>query len=436
MNKGYSIYAASARRSDLDAVTENGQPDAMSRDIAVLMIDDDPAVGRAMSIAFEMAGLRLDMAADPEEAYSRLAHYRYSAILLDLNFGQNKTDGEEGLACLARIISDDPGACVVVITAHSGIRIAVAAMQLGASDFAMKPWRNADLIAKVRAAIDRKAVAIRAPSPISVASEPRAMLLGESQVIRRLRDLVNLVGPTSANVIVTGRAGSGRTLTAQAVITASHGDSGLPISRIDLRDRAAWDRLSQPASAIVLRHPDQLDSVTQDRLVERLPREVRCVAIAESIDPIGPALRHRIATIEIAVPPLAVRGDDAVLLARHFTRLASERFGRGAVRLSKAAESLILATTWPDEVRGLAMAIERAVLLSEFDVVEASALAPSTVPADASKADPDDVFDLNEAERAMIEAALRAHRHNVTHAANALGLSRGALYRRMARYGL
>lgn len=121
----------------------------MSTGRTILLIDDNPAVFGAMDIAFRMAGHRLDGAKGPEEAMSRLATRRYDAILLDLNFTPGESSGEQGLACLARIMADDPAACVIVLTAHSGIRIAVAAMQAGARDFAMKPWRNADLLARV-----------------------------------------------------------------------------------------------------------------------------------------------------------------------------------------------------------------------------------------------------------------------------------------------
>ena len=141
--------------------------------------------------------------------------------------------------------------------------------------------------------------------------------------------------------------------------------------------------------------------------------------------------------VEIAVPPLADRSDDAVLLARYFARIAAERFGRPGARMTEAATAAIRAATWPDEVRGLALAVERAVLLSEDGMIDAAALAmPAPVAVATFGAAPDANFDLSDAERVMIEAALREHRHNVTHAAAALGLSRGALYRRMARYGL
>lgn len=405
----------------------------MSTGLAILLIDDNPAVARAMEIAFRIAGHRIDMAVAPEDAWSRLAARRYDAILLDMNFSAGESSGEEGLACLARIMADDPAACVVVVTAHSGIRIAVAAMQGGARDFVMKPWRNAELVAKTEAAVARGGKA--APPPVPAPHDEPARLLGESAAMQRLRDLIRRVGPTPASVTVTGPAGSGRMLTALAIHAAS-ADAATPPVRLDLRDEAAWARLEQGATTAILRHPDRLDPVAQGRLLDRIPATLRCIAIADDPAMLTPALRRRLSTVEMAVPPLAARREDAVLLARHFARLAAARFGRAQPRLTDAAEAMVRATHWPDEVRGLALAIERAVLLAEDGTIDAAALAQPAPVAVAAATTGNGDFDLTDAERAMIEAALREHRHNVTHAATALGLSRGALYRRMARYGL
>ena len=416
-----------------DAPSTNGQQDGPSSETSILLIDDNPAIARAIDIALRIAGYRLDTANGPEEARSRLAQRRYAAILLDMNFSAGAADGEEGLACLRRIVADDPGACVVVITAHSGIRIAVAAMQAGARDFVMKPWRNADLIAKLEAAIARGVIASTVPAR-AAPGEPPAMLIGESRAMQDLCALIRRVGPTPASVVVTGPAGSGRTLVVQAIHAASL-KAADPVSRIDLRRDDRWDRVSDASGTVILRHADRLDWVAQETLLDHLPLAVRCMAIADTVEPLVQALRRRLATVEVAVPPLASRDDDAVLLARHFARVAADRFGKPGTRLTTAAEEMVRATVWTDEVRGLALAIEWAVILADDGVIDAALLAPAPIfvpPAVSGDAS----FDLTDAERTMIEAALREHRHNVTHAATALGLSRGALYRRMARYGL
>lgn len=433
MDERISNKQADSDRPFADAPSTNGRSDDVSSDTAILLIDDSPAIARAIDIALRIAGYRLETASGPEEAWSRLAQRRYAAILLDMNFSPAAADGEEGLAFLRRIVADDPSACVVVITAHSGIRIAVAAMQAGARDFVMKPWRNADLIAKMEAAMARSpagSVASRR-APIG---EPPAVLIGESAAMQDLRALIGRVGPTPASIAVTGPAGSGRTLVSRAILAAS-ADVPEHVVRIDLRRDDRWERLAGTDGTIILRHADQLDRITQELLLDNLPPALRCITIAGTTNPLAPALRRRLATIEVPVPPLAARGDDVVLLARHFARIAGDRFGKPGASLTQAAEAALRNSAWDDEVRGLALAVERAVILSDDGVIDAALLGPTS-----SAAEPIAIgeasFDLTDAERAMIEAALREHRHNVTQAAAALGLSRGALYRRMARYGL
>lgn len=435
MTQSFSSTPRGPHCSSPDGVSGNGQPASSSSALSILLIDDNPHVAESLGHAVRLAGHALDRADGPEEALSRMAGRRYEAILLDLNYAAGRTDGEEGLALLARILADDAHARVVVITAHSGIRIAVDAMRAGARDFVMKPWRNADLLAKIERAV---AGGDAAPAPLAGHPSPEpALLIGDSAAMVRVRDLIRRVGPTMAGVVVTGASGSGRSLVASAIHAAS-GQAAAPMIRVDLRDPEAWDRIGEAHDTLLLRHPDQLGEVEQARLLERVPATVRVLAIADDATAIRPALARRVAAVEIAVPPLAGRGEDALLLARHFVRLAAERHGRAVPRITPAAEAAVLRGPWPDQVRGLAAAVERAVLLGDGDTLDAALLLPPpampvTMAAESTESSR---FDLEENERAMIEAALREHHHNVTHAAAALGLSRGALYRRMERHGL
>lgn len=417
-----------------------------SSDRAVLLIDDNPEVARAIALAFNLSNYSLDTASAPEEAFSMLARRRYDAILLDLNFTRGQTSGAEGFASLARVMADDPSAAVVVITAHSGIRIAVAAMQAGALDFVMKPWRNADLIARVEAAIAKRERVATSPAASHLphaGAAPAATtglhrLLGDSPPMVALRDLVRRSAPLAAGVLVSGPSGSGRSLVATLLHEGSpNADTAATV--IDVRDPAAWDRMDLPRGTVVLRHADLLDGVAQERLAERVPARVRPIGIVDGTRPLIPRLRARLATIELALPPLHHRGEDALLLARHFARDAAARHGRPVAPFTASAETMILSTRWPDEVRGLQQAVERAILLDDTGVIDAAALAPQLVQAVAAAAPAAAAplgVSLEEAERVMIEAALRRHHHNVSHAAAALGLSRQALYRRMERYGL
>ena len=254
--------------------------------------------------------------------------------------------------------------------------------------------------------------------------------------IEELRQLIRKVGPTMAGVTITGPSGAGRMLAAQAVHAASSDAENAP-RRIDLREEGALEGIEHVDGSVILRFPERLDELAQDRLAGQLPRTARPIAITDRIGALSPALRRRIATIELRVPPLAQRRADIPLLARHFARDAAERFGRAAPRLTEAAEVALREADWPDEVRGLAAEMERAVLLCDDGTIDTGSLA---IGAPAASSDPAGIdtpsFDLDRTERAMIAAALAEHHHNVSHAAKALGLSRGALYRRMERHGL
>ncbi|WP_235515981.1 MULTISPECIES: sigma-54-dependent transcriptional regulator [unclassified Sphingomonas] len=434
MNERISSMPRTDDLSSLNTMPAGGHPDRESSPRAILLIEDDPVVSRTTEILFRLAGHVLEIAADPATAYSMLARRRYDAILLDMNFTAGRADGKEGLACLARIVADDPHACVVVITAHSGIRIAVTAMQAGARDFIMKPWRKDDLLGKVDAAIRRSVGGGSAHRPAAIGPSGGSALIGTSTAIERVRALVRRVGPTIASVCVTGASGTGRSLVAEALHAAS-ADAGTKPRRIDVTDSDQLSALDDATGTIVLCHADRLDPQAQVRLLQRLMPRLRCITIVDAVAPLSPALRRRLCTIEIPVPPLAERRDDAVLLARHFASVAGETYGYPAPRLTPAAEAFVAIADWPDEVRGLALAIERAVLLSDDGLIDVAAIRPTTLVANAGgKTAP--AFGMQDAEKLMIEAALKEHRHNVSRAAAALGLSRGTLYRRMAQHGL
>ena len=410
----------------------------MKKSNRILLIDDNAAVAGAIEIAFRLANHQVMVAAGPEEALSELARRDYDAIVLDLNFTPGAVDGTEGLACLRRILADDPAACVIVLTAHGGIRTAVAAMQSGARDFAVKPWKNAELVAKVENAIATGPMLRQASTaPTGGRHDPLPRILGESAAIVRLREVVRRIGPTLAGVAIAGQPGSGRMLAARALHSAS-ADRAEPPAAVDMREGTVRLASLPDRGTVILRFPEQLDAPAQDRLAARLSDDIRPIAILDRPDDLTPGLRRRIATIELTVPPLADRREDIPLLARHFLSAAAERYRTDVPQLTNAALAAIVAADWPDNVRGLALVMERAVLLADGDSIDVSGLAfapplAAEPPVDAATTTR---YDLAENERAVIKAALREHRHNVSHAARALGLSRGALYRRMERHGL
>lgn len=422
-------------------------PQPMSNRPCVLLIDDDRDVHHAVAVVLDRAGVELASVINPEDAYSALELAPVDAILLDLNFTRGHTHGEEGFAALARLVSDDPDAAVIVITGHSGIRIAVAAMRAGAVDFVMKPWRNEELVERVRTAIAyrrrRREIAELQRSGGVPVDLPR--LLGASEAIERVRDLIRRAAPTTANVLIAGPSGSGRSLCARAIHHAS-ARATEPLVTLDARiavdprdETAAADLARASGGTLMLRHLDQLDDVAQGRLIDRLPADARIIATVQAVESLTPALRARVGTVEIAMPALDQRGGDAILLARHFARAAERRHGRPVLGFTPDAEIAIGATRWADDVRGLAQAVERAVVLGDGRPIDKEALGlglPIVITSPDLGSAPNPNLNLEESERTLIGTALKQHGFNVSRAADELGLSRAALYRRMAKYGL
>ncbi len=405
---------------------------AMSTESHVLVIDDDPDIAKAARLLLERHGMRVSTAADPEAAWVLLAGEPVDVILLDLNFARGRTTGDEGFAMLDRLIAADARAVVIVVTGHSGIAVAVRAMRSGATDFVIKPWNNERLLTTVE-----RGLALRRAKLETAVTPPVAggVLLGESAGIARARDLVARVAPTTAPILVHGAAGTGKTLIAQLIHQASP-HAHLPLVTIDA-DAADADSIAAVASTaaggmLVIDHIDRLPRALHAGLHQALT-SLRVVATtrldrAGLRNAIGEDLLDRVGTIEIALPPLVDRGDDALLLARHFLALFAYRHAKPASPLSADAASAVAADRWPDNVRGLRQAIERAVLLGSDDVV----LSPATAEPTALAPD----LSLARNEKTLITAALERHAFNVSRAAAQLGLTRAALYRRMARYGL
>ncbi|SFJ07435.1 DNA-binding transcriptional response regulator, NtrC family, contains REC, AAA-type ATPase, and a Fis-type DNA-binding domains [Sphingomonas sp. NFR04] len=407
----------------------------------ILVIDDDPDIVRAATLLLERSGMRVLGAPDPDAAWVRLAEGQVDAILLDLNFARGRTSGEEGFRMLDRLVAADRNAIVVVVTGHSGIAVAVQAMRGGASDFVIKPWSNERLLATVQRALAlRRAKLAAAPAPTG---EEALLLLGEAPAIEAARGLIARVGPTDAAVLLTGPAGSGKTLAAQMLHRAS-ARAERPLVTLDaaVADLAMIEArvVAAAGATLLIEAVDQLAPTLQPELARRLGG-LRVLATsrrdrAGTRAALSDDLRFRLNTVEIDLPPLAERGGDALLLARHFCALYAGRHAQPLRPLTDEAARAIAADSWPDGVHGLRQAIERAVLLGGGEAIDVPALGLSlpedTLEPRAIKAD----LNLGRTEAALVSAALKRHAFNVSRAAAELGLTRAALYRRMAKYGL
>lgn len=407
----------------------------------ILVIDDDPDILRAAKVLLERHGMQVIGASDPEQAWVRLADTPVDVILLDLNFARGRTTGEEGFRMLDRLIAADRNAVVVVVTGHSGIAVAVQAMRGGASDFVIKPWSNERLLATVQRAVAlRHARQAAAPPP---PGEETLLLLGEAPAIEAVRGLIARVGPTDAAVLITGPTGSGKTLAARMLHRASpRGDRPLVTLDAAVADLAIIAARTDAAAdaTLLIEDVDRLAPALQPELARRLVG-IRTIATSR-LDRSGARaaliedVRFRLNTVELALPPLAGRGEDAVVLARHFLALFAGRYGQPLRALTDEAARAIAADSWPEGVHGLRQAIERAVLLGGGAAIDVATLgmavsAESPEPR-AIQAD----LNLNRSEATLVAAALKRHAFNVSRAAAELGLTRAALYRRMAKYGL
>lgn len=409
----------------------------------MLFIEDDADVRAAAELLLRRHGWRMFGAATPQESWGLLATEPVDVILLDLNFQRGATSGAEGLTHLADLVAHDPAAAIVVVTGHSGINIAVAAMRSGAADFVMKPWSNDRLMATLRDALALRRKRLGAAhSPLDAAHDAD-VILGESPQIERVRRLIERAAPTTAAVLVVGGAGAGKDLVARTL----HRRSGrAAFLAIDCPGRGADEM-----TAAVLGAPVEA-TLFLDEVAELAPHAQAALRAAlegrQDLRPIAGTRRsrealhreamrqdllHRLSTIEIEIAPLHERAGDAALLARHFLSIHERRHGREPRPLTAGALAALADARWDGGVRELKTRTERAVLLGDGDAYEPADLdlvgPPAASPAPAPP-------NLAQTERAMVEGALKRHGFNVSRAAAELGLTRTALYRRMAKHGL
>jgi DNA-binding NtrC family response regulator len=448
-----------------------------------VVVDDDPDIGLAAQLALRDMFERIETLRSPSELLPLLKRESPDAILLDLNFERAATDGREGLETLGRIMSQDPDAAVVIITAHGAVSVAVEAIKRGASDFVAKPWSNERLAATVRSAAALRRSRIDARVERSRASElghgAETPMLGETEAMKRIRSLVERAAPTDANVLILGENGTGKEIVAREIHRMSR-RSGQPMVTIDLGATtetlfeselfghakgaftgAAGERIGRlkaaDQSTLFLDEignlplhlqPKLLTALEQRQVVpvgsnRPLPIDVRVIAATNlPADQLGDEKRFRqdllfrLNTIEIHLPPLRERRDDIPLLIDHYLSVYARKYDRPTREVPPAVMHALIQHDWPGNVRALRHAAERAVIMADGqhyrieDFPLTSRHGASAVPVVT------DSLNLDQLEKQMIERALRMHHFNISLAAGELGLSRGALYRRMEKHGL
>ena len=448
-----------------------------------VIVDDDPDIALAARLALRDLFKEIATLPSPVELPAFVQSRSPDAILLDLNFERAATDGSEGLDYLGRVMATDPEAAVVIITAHSAVSVAVEAIKRGASDFVAKPWSNERLASTVRSAAALRRTKLEARLERGRTSElvhnGETPLLGESEAMERVRTLIERAAPTDANVLILGENGTGKEIVAREIHRKSR-RSDQPMISIDLGATAegtfdselfghvkgaftgaAGDRIGRlkaaDRSTLFLDEignlplhlqPKLLTALEQRQVVpvganRPLPIDVRVVAATNlSSDRLSDEgrfrqdLLFRLNTIEIHLPPLRSRRDDIPQLLGHYLASYQRKYDRPDREVPADVMDVLVKHDWPGNVRALRHAAERAVIMADGLTYRIEDFPLPSRPEGAGLAMAAGSLNLDQLERQMIERALRMHHFNISLAATELGLSRGALYRRMEKHGL
>ncbi len=448
-----------------------------------VVVDDDPDIALAAKLALRDMFERVEALSSPEELMTFLKDQGPDAILLDLNFERGATDGREGLALLSQIMDAQPDAAVVIITAHGAVSIAVEAIKSGASDFVAKPWSNERLASTVRSAAALRHSRINARTERGRASElapsSETPLLGDSPAMERVRILIERAAPTDANVLILGENGTGKEIVAREIHRLSRrsdepmisidlgatsetlfeselfghvkgaftGAAGERIGRLKAADRSTLF-LDEIGNLPLHLQPKLLTALEQRQVIpvganRATPIDVRVVAATNaSPDQLADEQRFRqdllfrLNTIEIELPPLRERREDIPTLLDHYLGLYARKYEKPPRDIPPAVLEMLIEHDWPGNVRALRHAAERAVIMADGDCYRHDDFPLPTRSRAAALSAASETLNLDQLEKQMIERALRMHHFNVSLAATELGLSRGALYRRMEKHGL
>ena len=447
---------------------------------SILIADDQPDVLEALRFLIKGEGYQSEAAGSPAAVLDALESRDFDAVLMDLNYTRDTTSGAEGLDLLNRIQSLDANLPVIVMTAWGSVELAVEAMRRGARDFIQKPWDNARLSAILKTQIElgralRAGQRLEAENRV-LRAERFPQVVARSAAMRPVLDTISRVGPSDANVLITGENGTGKGLVALTLhsvsLRATHllvtvNTGGLAegvfeselfghvkgaftdaksdrVGRFEMADGGTLfldeiGNLSQGLQAKLLRtiESGEFERVGSSR-TRRVDVRVFSATNADLSAQVAEGrfrqdLLFRLNTIEIHLPPLRDRREDIPVLANHFLAQHAAHYRKPIAAFDESAVKALLAHSWPGNVRELDHAVERAVLMAQSETVRAGDLALHAAREGPPRLEE---MSLEDVEALLIKKALARFNGNVSHAAGALGLSRSALYRRLQRYGL
>ncbi|HYF69218.1 MAG TPA: sigma-54 dependent transcriptional regulator [Ohtaekwangia sp.] len=447
------------------------------------MIDDDEDVLLAAKMLLKKQGHHIIIEKNPKKIPFLLNNDTYDVILLDMNFSKDITSGKEGFYWLEQILTHDPSAVVIMITAFGDVEMAVRALKAGATDFILKPWQNEKLIATISTAIRLKQ-SYNQVDKLKRAKEmleeqiqrPFGEIIGNSSAIKEVFGLIDKVAKTDANVLILGENGTGKELIARAIHQRSLRSNNSFVS-VDMgaitetlfeselfghkkgaftdarEDRPGRFELANGGTLFLdeignlsLSLQSKLLSALQSRQVTRVGSnqsaavDIRLICatnmpLAKMVQEgtFRQDLLYRINTVEINVPPLCDRVEDIALLAQHYLNTYAKKYHKPVKQITSEALDKLKRYAWPGNIRELQHAIERGVIMTDSDALQESDFLLSRT---LSTTTPNNTLNLDEVEKSAIVRALQMHNGNISKAADELGLTRASLYRRMEKYGL
>lgn len=461
----------------------------------ILAVDDNADVLTSLRLLLKQHFATIHTEANPEAIPAMLKQTRYDVILLDMNFTKDVSSGAEGFEWLSRIHAIDPNVAVIMLTAYGDVSTAIRAIKEGATDFVLKPWQNEKLVATINSAMSlsssRREVetlrtserALKSALSVGGRSSQNQDFIVVSPAMQHINSLIDKVAATDANVLVLGENGTGKEVIARELhrrsLRANEAFIGVDMGALPetlfeselfgtmkgaftdaKEDRAGRFEIASGGTLfldelgnISLPAQSKLLAALQNRMITRLgsskqiPVDIRLICatnmpLYEMVEQkqFRQDLLYRINTVEIHLPPLRDRKEDIPILADYFLRSYCAKYRKPLLRLAPAALKKLEQYPWRGNIRELQHTLERLVIMTDGSVIEASDIALSgtatTLAQPPSNGLVMENLNLDDVEKTVIRKALLIHNGNVSHAADELGLTRAALYRRMEKYGL